>query len=56
MDTLEEVELLDLAQVRLAVLLDVVDADDSTLDALLRRLFDPDEQADAPISAFNSSL
>lgn len=50
-----EVELLDLAQVRLAELLDP-DCDLSTLDAVLRRLFDPRERDLLTVCAFSSAL
>lgn len=46
-------ELFVLAGRRLAVL---VDEPDTTLDAVMRRLFNPDEQQDVPISAFASAL
>jgi FXSXX-COOH protein len=49
-----DASLLDLAGKRLA---DVeAEADASTLDAVLRRLFDPDERDRLTVSAFQSAL
>ena len=50
-----DVDLLDLAQVRLADLLDP-DRDLSTLDATLLRLFDPRERDLLTVCAFSSAL
>lgn len=47
-------DLLDLAQVRLADLLDTPPT--STLDALLQRLFDPAERDLLTVCAFSSAL
>ena len=48
--------LLDLADVRLGALLDEPGDGDSTLDAVLRRLFDPRERDLLTVCAFSSSL
>jgi hypothetical protein len=52
LDLAPAADLLDLAHVRLAELLEPT----SQLDALLVRLFNPDEDADRPVSAFSSAL
>lgn len=51
-----EATLLDLAHQRLEELERAVSAPDSTLDAILRRLFDPDERDLVTVSAFSSAL
>ena len=51
-----DVTLLDLAEVRLRDLLDGTSGDESVLDDLMKRLFDPDEQEHRTVSAFSSAL
>jgi len=46
----------ELAQVRLADLLERDPAVDSSLDATIRRLFDPGDREKVTVSAFGSSL
>lgn len=48
--------LLDLAHQRLEEVERAVSAPDSTLDAILRRLFDPNERDLLTVSAFSSAL
>jgi hypothetical protein len=48
--------LLDLAQLRLEALLEPDAETASTLDAVMQRLFDPDEREHLTISAFSSAL
>lgn len=50
-----EASLLDLADVPLTELLEGVEPD-STLDAVMKRLFDPAERERLTVSAFQSSL
>jgi hypothetical protein len=53
----EELTLTDLAAVRLRVLLaEDADAPNATLDAIMRRLFDPDDRDLLAVSAFASAL
>lgn len=55
--TVTDTPLLDLAAVRLGQLVDEPDTEaTSTLDAVMRRLFDPRERDLVAVSAFQSAL
>lgn len=49
-------DLLELRDLRLADLLETQPGDDSTLDDLMRRIFDPERREYVTVSAFGSVL